>query len=162
MVGKISEKRTVRLIDGKLNNGLPAFLIPSEAKKEVNSGLMTATLASENKVLAHPACADSIPTSVNFEDFVSMGVTSAEKARQILENTKYIIAIELLCAAQAIEFRGSEKLGKGTKVAYSMIRKAVPMLKQDKVLSEDIEKIRQFARKRIILDGIKKTLRIDY
>ncbi len=74
-----------------------------------------AALASENKVLAHPACVDSIPTSANFEDFVSMGATAAEKTIQLLENTEYIIAIELLCAAQAIEFRGSENLGNGTK-----------------------------------------------
>jgi len=84
MVGNISERRTARLLDEKLNNGLPAFLIPSEAKKGLNSGLMTvqytaAALASENKVLAHPACVDSIPTSANFEDFVSMGVTAPKK-----------------------------------------------------------------------------------
>jgi histidine ammonia-lyase len=112
IVGNISERRTARLLDEKLNNGLPAFLIPPEAKKGLNSGLMTvqytaAALASENKVLVHPACVDSIVTSANFEDFVSMGVIAAQKARQILENTEYIIAIELLCAAQATEFRGS-------------------------------------------------------
>jgi len=78
IVGNVSERRTARLLDEKLNNGLPAFLIPPEAKKGLNSGLMTVqytavALASENKVLAHPACVDSIPTSANFEDFVSMG-----------------------------------------------------------------------------------------
>jgi len=165
-IGNISERRIARLLDEKLNNGLPAFLIPPEAKTGLNSGLMmtqdtAAALASENKVLAHPACVDSIPTSANFEDFVSMGVTAAQKAMQILENTEYIIAIELLCAAQAIEFRGSEKLGKGTKIAYTTIRKAVPMLKEDRVLSEDVEKIRQMIRKGILLSEIEKASRIN-
>jgi histidine ammonia-lyase len=101
-----------------------------------------AALASENKILAHPACVDSIPTSANFEDFVSMGVAAAQKARQILENTQYIVAIELLCAAQAIEYRGAEKLGRGTKKAYEAVREKVSVLKEDRVLSEDIEKIK--------------------
>ncbi|MEM2105805.1 MAG: histidine ammonia-lyase [Candidatus Bathyarchaeia archaeon] len=151
MVGNISERRTARLLDGKLNNGLPAFLIPPKARAGVNSGFMTvqytaAALASENKILAHPACVDSIPTSANYEDFVSMGVTAAEKAMQILENTEYIIAIELLCAAQAADFRGPEKLGKGTRKIHALIREHVPMLKQDKVLGEDIEKIKQLLK----------------
>ncbi|MGQ9726469.1 MAG: histidine ammonia-lyase [Candidatus Bathycorpusculaceae bacterium] len=154
IVGNLSERRTARILDEKLNNGLPAFLIPPEAKRGLNSGLMllqctAAALASENKVLAHPACVDSIPTSANFEDFVSMGATAAQKAEQILENTEYIIAIELLCAAQAVDLRGPEKLGKGTKKAYTLIRKIVPQLKEDRVLSEDIEKIRQAMKKEI-------------
>jgi len=166
IVGNMSERRTARLLDEKLNNGLPAFLIPLEAKKGLHSGLMTvqytaAALASENKVLAHPACADSIPTSANFEDFVSMGVTAAQKAMQILENVEYIIAIELLCAAQAIEFRGSGKLSKGTKIAYSTVRKTVPMLREDRILSEDIEKIRKIVKTGIILNEIEKTLKIS-
>lgn len=141
IVGNISERRTARLLDEKLNNGLPAFLIPQEAKKGLNSGLLTvqytaAASASENKVLAHPACVDSVPTSADFEDFVSMGVTAAQKAAQILENVEYIVAIELLCAIQAVEFHGSGKLGKGTTMAYSTIRKTVPMLSEDRVLSE--------------------------
>jgi len=148
MVGNISERRIARLLDEKLNNGLPAFLIPPQAKKGLNSGLMTvqytaAALASENKVLAHPACVDSIPTSANFEDFVSMGTTAAQKAAKILENTEYITAIELLCAAQAIEYRGPENLGKGTRKAYIAIRKTVPPLRGDRVLGKDIEKIKQ-------------------
>ena len=111
MVGNISERRTARLLDEKLNNGLPAFLIPPEAKRGMNSGLITvqytaAALASENKVLAHPVCVDSIPTSANFEDFVSMGVTAAQKATQILKSVEYIVAIELLRAVQAVEFHG--------------------------------------------------------
>lgn len=147
VVGNISERRIFRLLDEKLNNGLPAFLTPPQIKRGLNSGLMTAqytaaALASENKVLAHPACADSIPTSANFEDFVSMGTTAAQKAMHILENTEYIIAIEFLCAAQAIEYRGAEKLGKGTKKAYKKIRETVPPLKEDRPLNPDIEKLK--------------------
>jgi len=156
MVGNISERRIARLLDEKLNNGLPPFLIPPNAKRGLNSGLMTAqytaaALASENKVLAHPACADSIPTSANFEDFVSMGTTAAQKAAQILENTEYIIAIELLCASQAIEYRGPEKLGKGTRKAYKKIREVVPPLKEDRPLNPDIEKLKTIIKKGTLL-----------
>jgi len=80
---------------------------------------------------------------------------------QILENVEYILAIELLCAAQAIEFRGLRKLGKGIRIAYATIRKTVSMLKEDRVLSEDIEKLRQIVKNRIILNEIEKTLKID-
>jgi histidine ammonia-lyase len=156
IVGNISERRTARLLHEKLNNGLPAFLTPPEAKKGLNSGLMTGqytavALASENKVLAHPAFVDSIPTSANFEDFVSMGVTAAQKAMQILENVEYGVAIELLCAAQAIEFHNSEKLGKGTKTAYSTIIKTVPTLEKDRVSSENREEVRQTVKNGLII-----------
>ncbi len=162
IVGNISERRIARLLDEKLNNGLPAFLISPKAKKGLNSGLMTAqytaaALASENKILAHPACVDSIPTSANFEDFVSMGTTAAQKAAKILENTEYITAIELLCAAQAIDLRGPEKLGKGTRKAHKAIRKAVPPLEEDRVLSKDIEKIKQIIKDGILLKEVKIT-----
>jgi histidine ammonia-lyase len=146
IVGNFSERRIARLVDEKLSNGLPAFLVPPKAKVGLNSGFMTAqctaaALASENKVLAHPACTDSIPTSANFEDFVSMGAAAAQKAAQILQSSEYIVAIELICAAQAVEYRGIEKLGKGTKTAYTAIRRVVPTLKEDRALSEDIEKL---------------------
>jgi len=166
IVGNLSERKIARLLDEKLNNGLPAFLIPPDTEAGLNNGLMTAqytaaALASENKVLAHPACVDSIPTSANFEDFVSMGVTAAQKGMQILANAEYIVAIELLCGAQAAEFRGIENLGKGTKIAYTTIRNIVPMLREDRVLNEDIEKIRQVIRKRLILEKIEKNLKIQ-
>jgi len=146
-IGNFSERRTARLIDEKLSRGLPAFLIPDKAKRGLQSGFMTlqytaAALASENKSLAHPASVDSIPTSANFEDFVSMGPIAARKAAEILKNTEYIVAIELLSAAQGIEFRGTNKLGKGTKAAYNLIRKQVPPLKEDRVVYKDIEAIR--------------------
>ena len=146
IIGGFSERRIARLLDEKLNRGLPPFLVPKEAKAGLNSGFMlaqytAAALASENKVLAHPASIDSIPTSANFEDYVSMGATAARKAMDIIENTWRILAIELLCACQAADLQGAEKLGLGTKIAYSMIRSEVPMLREDRVLSDDIEKI---------------------
>lgn len=166
IIGNISERRTARLLDEKLNNGLPAFLVPPQAKAGLSSGFMmvqytAAALASENKVLAHPACVDSIPTSANFEDFVSMGATAAQKAAKILKNSEYITAIELLCAAQAVEYRGIEKLGKGTKKAYTAIRRIVPTLKKDRVLSEDIEKLRQTIRDQSILSEMRKQVDVE-
>lgn len=150
-LGNMSERRIARLVDESLSQGLPAFLIHKDMKKGVHSGFMTAqytaaALASENKTLAHPASVDSIPTSANFEDFVSMGSIAARKAVEILRNVEHIIAIELLCAAQGIDFRGPDKLGTGTKVAYSLLRKYVPMLKEDRVLSNDIKTIVELIR----------------
>jgi len=150
-LGNISERRIARLVDENLSQGLPAFLIHGDIKKGVHSGFMTAqytaaALASENKTLAHPASVDSIPTSANFEDFVSMGPIAARKTVEILRNVEYIVAIELLCTAQGIFFRGAEKLGKGTKSAYSLLRKYVPVLKEDRMLSKDIEKVAELVR----------------
>ena len=150
VAGNNSERRTARLIDENLNRGLPQFLVHKDVEKGLHNGLMyaqyvAAALASENKTLAHPASVDSIPTSANFEDFVSMGSIAARKAREILTNVEYIVAIELMCAAQAVDFRGSEKLGKGTKAAYDLLRRHVPILKDDRVLSGDIEALRILA-----------------
>ncbi len=147
IVGNFSERRTARLIDKNLSRGLPAFLIPQKSKSGLQSGFMTlqytaAALASENKSLVHPASADSIPTSANFEDFVSMGPIAARKAAEILRNVEYIVAIELLCAAQGVEFRGSDNLGKGTRAAYNLVRKRVRALREDRVLHTDIESVK--------------------
>jgi histidine ammonia-lyase len=106
-LGAISERRTALLVDPRLNGGLPAFLSPDPGR---NSGLMivqytAAALASENKVLAHPSSADSIPTSANQEDHVSMGATAARHARTVLGHVQQIVAIELLAAAQALDLR---------------------------------------------------------
>ena len=106
-LGAISERRTALLLDPRLNGGLPGFLAPDPGR---NSGLMivqytAAALASENKVLAHPSSADSIPTSANQEDHVSMGAAAARHARTVLAHVEQILAIELLCAAQALDLR---------------------------------------------------------
>ena len=106
-LGSISERRTALLVDPRLNGGLPPFLAASSG---IDSGMMiyqytAAALASEHKVLAHPASADSIPTSANQEDHVSMGATSARHARRVLEGVERILAIELLVATQALDLR---------------------------------------------------------
>jgi histidine ammonia-lyase len=161
VVGNISERRIARLVDENLSRGLPPFLIHKEVEKGIHSGFMTAqytaaALASENKILAHPASVDSIPTSANFEDFVSMGPAAARKAMEILRNVEYITAIELLCATQAIDFRGPEKLGKGTKIAYSVIRKHVPVLKEDRPLHKDIETTVKLIQSGELLEKVKE------
>jgi len=143
-VGNMSERRTARLIDENSSRGLPAFLVSQQGKKGVESGFMAlqytaAALASENKALAHPASVDSIPTSANFEDFVSMGPIAARKAESILRNVERIVAIELLCAAQGADLRGVDKLGIGTKSVYALIRRRVHMLKKDRPLTRDVE-----------------------
>ncbi|MCH7501069.1 MAG: aromatic amino acid lyase, partial [Nitrospinae bacterium] len=109
----------------------------------VNSGFMiaqytAAALVSENKVLAHPASVDSIPTSANKEDHVSMGTIAARKARQVLENVKQVAAIELLCAAQALDLFTNLKPGEGSLAAYKVIRRHVKHMKRDRELAPDI------------------------
>ncbi|TET56135.1 histidine ammonia-lyase [Candidatus Bathyarchaeota archaeon] len=146
-LGNFSERRTARLVDANLSRGLPPFLIPEVDKKGLQSGFMTlqytaAALASENKSLAHPASVDSIPTSANYEDFVSMGPIAARKTADILYNTEYIVAIELLSAAQGLEFREIDKLGKLTRKAYDIVRGKVPSLTKDRAMDEDIQIVR--------------------
>lgn len=118
----------------------PMFLTPNPG---LNSGFMitqyvAAALVNECKVLAHPASIDSIPTSAGMEDFVSMGATCAHKARQVLELAQQVVAIELLCAAQMLEFRKPFRPGIGVQQAYELVRAHVPMLNQDRVLAGDI------------------------
>jgi len=144
-LANISERRTAKLVDSSTNEGLPMFLI-AEEKAGLHSGLMisqytAAALVSENKVLAHPASVDSIPTSANQEDHVSMGTIAARKAVKILENAENVLAIELLTNTQAIDFRDPKKLGDITKKVYSLIRKHVDYLGGDRELASDINKI---------------------
>src|SRR5438552_3945152 len=120
--------------------GAPLFLTPNPG---LNSGFMiaqyvAAALVNEIKILAHPASIDSIPTSAGMEDFVSMGATSANKILRILEQAQQVIAIELLCAAQMLEFRKPLKPGVGVQRAYDIVRSFVPMLDHDRVLAPDI------------------------
>jgi histidine ammonia-lyase len=148
-LGNMAERRIARLLDPAATAGmLPAFLAE---KGGLNSGFMmvqytAAALASENKVLAHPASADSIPTSANQEDHVSMGPIAARKAAQILEHVETIVALELLCAAQAIDLRrrtqSSLLLGRGTLPVYQAVRQHVPFIAVDEVMYPHIEKVR--------------------
>jgi len=141
-LGNISERRIAKLLDKNHNFGLPHFLTVDGG---VHTGLMisqytAAALVSENKVLIHPASGDSIPTSANQEDHVSMGAISARHAARILDNVEHIVAIELICAAQGIDFR-RVVAGKGTTSVYDAIRKHVPPLQSDRALTGMIEKI---------------------
>lgn len=154
-----SERRIERLVNPQLS-GLPAFLTK---KGGLHSGLMiaqysAASLVSENKVLAHPASVDSIPSSANQEDHVSMGTIAARKARDILFNAKKVIAIELLSAAQAIEFTENKSLGLGTKAAYDEIRKLVTVIEDDRILYKDIEKCSDLIDNGNILNAVENTI----
>lgn len=137
----VSERRIERLVNPTLS-GLPGFLTPVEG---LNCGFMVAQYAaaavvSENKVLAHPASVDSIPTSANQEDHVSMGTIAARKAATIIEHVKSVLGIELLCAAQAVDFKDKEKLSKGTRAAYDTIRKEVTFMESDRAIYLDMDK----------------------
>ncbi len=140
-LANISERRVERMVNGSLS-GLPRFLTRDGG---LNSGLMiaqytAASLVSENKVLAHPASVDSIPTSANQEDHNSMGSISAQKCWRVLRNVQTVIAIEMLCAAQAIDFHAPLQCGKGTRAAHRTIRSTIPHLDRDRVLYDDIQK----------------------
>jgi histidine ammonia-lyase len=141
-LANISERRLERLVNPALSNGLPAFLVKEGG---LNSGFMivqytAASLVSENKVLAHPASVDSIPSSANQEDHVSMGTIAARKARQILGNARTVLALELLAACQAVDLLdASEGLSPPTLAAYRTLRSAVPMVERDRVMYPDIE-----------------------
>ena len=145
-LGSISERRTALLVDPRLNGGLPPFLAASSG---IDSGMMiyqytAAALASENKVLAHPASVDSIPTSANQEDHVSMGSISARHARTVLEHVERILAIEALVAAQALDLRLADPEmdgaapGAGVAEALGRIRERVSHLDGDREPGPDL------------------------
>jgi histidine ammonia-lyase len=126
-LSNLVERQVYRLLDARLSNGLPPFLTSADDKPGLSSGFMAAqyamaALASENKVLAHPASVDTIPTSADFEDFVSMGPVAALKLRSIVQNCSTSIAIALLCACRAVEYRGVEKLSKRCFDAYQKLK----------------------------------------
>jgi histidine ammonia-lyase len=136
----ISERRIDRLVNPDLNEGLPAFLT---ADAGVNSGFMmaqvsAAALASECKVLSHPATVDSIPTDGNKEDVVPMAMTAAWKLRRVVRNVRNVLAIELMCAAQGVDYRAPLKPGKGVAHAHRIVRSRIPRLERDRVLANDI------------------------
>lgn len=140
-LANIAERRVERLVNPQLS-GLPPFLA---ADSGLHSGYMlaqytAAALVSENKTLAHPASVDSIPTSAGQEDHVSMGAAAARQARAVLANARRVIAIELCCAAQAVDLSGGpDDLGEGTRTVYDAVRTVVPPLLEDRVVAKDIE-----------------------
>ena len=139
----ISERRLERLVNPSLNEELPPFLAPGAG---LNSGFMmpqvtAAALVSENKVLSHPASVDSITTSGNKEDFVSMGMTAANKLLRVIENTRNVLAIEALAVAQALDFRAPLKTGKRGQAAHAAIRAVSPAITEDRILTRDFRRV---------------------
>lgn len=146
-IASISERRLERMVNGTLSNGLPEFLTK---KGGLNSGFMicqysAASMVSENKVLAHPASVDSIPSSANQEDHVSMGTTAARKSRQIVENVWSVLAFELMAAAQGIDLREDTPSFVSQKV-YELIRSRVATLEEDREMRIDVEAMNELVR----------------
>lgn len=155
----VSERRIERLVNPMLS-GLPGFLTPVEG---LNCGFMVAQYAaaavvSENKVLAHPASVDSIPTSANQEDHVSMGTIASRKAAVIIEHVKSVLGIELICASQAVDFRGKEKLSKATSAAYDTIREKVSFMENDRAIYPDMDNAKDLVGKGIVLENVQKVI----
>ncbi|MGD8451576.1 MAG: histidine ammonia-lyase [Phycisphaerae bacterium] len=151
----LSERHTNRMLNPVLS-GLPDFLIEGNG---LNSGLMVAqytaaALVSENKVLSHPASVDSISVSADQEDHVSMGPIAVRKCGEILRNVRAVLAIEMMAAAQAMDFYGGKRPGRGTAVAYKLIREKVPFMKDDRVMYPDIEAIRQLIASNKIVEAV--------
>jgi histidine ammonia-lyase len=159
-LANISERRLERMVNASLSNGLPPFLVKNPG---INSGFMivqysAASLVSENKVLAHPASVDSIPSSANQEDHVSMGTIGARKALEIAKNTRSVLSMEILTALQAIDFRNSDLLSPKTKQVYDYIRKTIHFIEDDVIMYEIIHKITDI----IDSDEIKEMIGSDF
>lgn len=154
-LGSICERRVENLVNPDLS-GLPGFLTPHPG---LNSGMMivqvlAAALTSENKALAFPAGVDSIPTSANREDHVSMSTTAARKARMAVTNATRIVACELLCAAQGLEFRQPLRAGRGAEAAYQHVREHVRPLGRDRTLHRDLEAVERLIRSGSLLHAV--------
>lgn len=159
-MANISERRLERLVNPSLNNGLPAFLVENGG---LNSGFMivqysVASLVSENKVLAHPASVDSIPSSANQEDHVSMGTIAARKANEILGNVRKVVAMEILTACQGIDLRDIKRLGKGTNEAHTLVREIVDFYDKDRVMYIDIEKVEELIKTNKVVEKVEENV----
>jgi len=153
-LASVSERRTERMVNGALSR-LPRFLT---AVGGLNSGYMiaqytAASIVSENKVLAHPASVDSIPTSANQEDHNSMGSIAAQKAYRVVRNLAPVLAIEFICAAQGLDFHAPLRPGEGVAKAIDLLRRAVPHLDDDRVLYADIEAARDLIERGAVLEA---------
>ena len=151
----VSERRLERMVNPALSNGLPAFLTKYGG---VHSGFMitqyaAASMVSENKVYAHPASVDSIPSSANQEDHVSMGTTAARKARMILDNSQKVVGIELLAAAQALWLRGESRLAPATAAVYQKIRQTVPPVDTDVVMYPQMAELDRLVKSGALLEA---------
>ncbi|GEQ06290.1 histidine ammonia-lyase [Staphylococcus gallinarum] len=147
-LANVSERRLERLVNPQLNNGLPAFLSP---KPGLQSGAMimqyaAASLVSENKTLAHPASVDSIPSSANQEDHVSMGTIASRHGYQIIENARRVLAIEAIIGLQAVEYKDIDKLSPKTYDKFQTLRHICPSITEDRQFHKDIEAVAQYLR----------------
>lgn len=157
-IANISERRLEKLVNPALSHGLPAFLVE---KGGLNSGYMivqyaAAALVSENKVLAHPASVDSIPSSANQEDHVSMGTIAARKAREIMGNARKVLAMEIMAACQAIDLRGNKGLGKGTAEAYNIVRENLTKIEDDRVMYVEINKCEEILKSNVLVEKVEE------
>jgi histidine ammonia-lyase len=155
-LASISERRVERLVNPSLSDGLPPFLV---AEGGLNSGFMipqyvAAALVSENKVLAHPASVDSIPTSAGQEDHVSMGNTAGLKALQVLDNVEHALAIELLAGAQGVEFLAPLVPGRGVRATHAFLRTLAPRLEEDRSLTSEIESVASAIRAGDVVEAV--------
>lgn len=162
-LANISERRIERLVNPQLND-LPPFLSPQPG---LQSGAMilqysAASLVSENKTLAHPASVDSIPSSANQEDHVSMGTIAARHAHQIIQNSRRVLAIELICGLQAVEYKGVAQMAAGTKELYEKARHIVPSIKRDRVFSKDIEAASEWLKMGEALENLHRNENVAY
>ncbi len=158
-LASLSERHTNRMLNPALS-GLPDFLIEG---KGLNSGLMVAqytqaALVSENKVLCHPAVVDSISVSADQEDHVNMGPIAVRKCKEVLKNVSTVIAIQLLCGAQALDFRQPKQPGQGVAAAYEVIRQRVPFMENDRALYPDIEQVGELVRSHELLNAVETAL----
>jgi histidine ammonia-lyase len=156
----LSERRTNRLMNPHLSVGLPAFLTKGAG---MFSGLMLSqytagALICENRILSHPAATGSIPAAADQEDFVSMGMTTALKTQQIIDNAQAVLGIEFMAGAQAVDFRKPIKTGKGIQAAASIIRKYVDHLEEDRPLFDDINKLKEVVESGEILEAVEKAV----
>ncbi|MFQ6108751.1 MAG: histidine ammonia-lyase [Candidatus Aminicenantales bacterium] len=156
----LSERRTNRLMNPHLSMGLPAFLTKGAG---MFSGLMLSqytagALVCENRILSHPAATGSIPAAADQEDFVSMGMTSALKAQQIIDNAQAVLGIEMMAGAQAIDFRKPIKPSPGVQTAYKVIRKYVDFLEEDRPLYDDINRMKGLVQSGEILEAVENVV----
>ena len=159
-MANISERRLEKMVNPALSHGLPAFLVNQGG---LNSGFMivqysAASLVSENKVLAHPASVDSIPSSANQEDHVSMGTIAARKARDIMDNVRKVIAMEILTSVQAIDLRGKKKLGIGTEAAYNIVREHTQFIDKDRIMYKDINICEDLIKDNLLVEVVEEAL----
>jgi histidine ammonia-lyase len=160
-IGSISERRLERLINYQLND-LPPFLVKHGG---LNSGFMitqyaAAALVSENKILAHPASVDSIPSSANQEDHVSMGTIAARKSREVTANVRRVLATEIMAACQAIDFRDGLVLGEGSMQAYRTVRKYIDFIDNDTVMYKEIDKCEQTIISEELIKNVENTIEL--